>query len=169
MPKRLWLRRNLDPQVCVRMSVGAQQCSVCSSYLLWHTCNPMPSDKDGKDFLAALVDCPVLKKFYEANRKKDGSLNVDLGKMPDQMKALCAEFKSASSKCRTHAVVGKMFGSQCGGAGAKCVLRCFWQTPNVNIPSHPLSPRPRDPPNVRNVYSSCCWVKHLIGYMTFVS
>ena len=113
----------------------------------------MPSGKDGKDpFVAALGDCPALKKFYDAHKGKDGSLNVDI--KPEQAKVLCAEFKSTSSKCRTHAVVGKMLGGNCGGAGAKCVLRCFWQTSDVNIPSHPLvSPRPRDPPNVRNVYS----------------
>merc|ERR1712203_1185176 len=46
---------------------------------------------------------------------KDGSLNVDI--KPEQAKALCDEFKSASKKCRTHAVVGKMLGGNCGGAG----------------------------------------------------
>merc|ERR1712203_206596 len=72
--------------------------------------------KDGKDaFVAALGDCPVLRKFYEANKGKDGSLNVDI--KPEQAKALCDEFKSASKKCRTHAVVGKMLGGNCGGAG----------------------------------------------------
>ena len=114
------------------------------------------SSKDGDSmdnaWANAFGDCPVLKKFIEANKGKDGSLNVKMN--PEQAKPLCAEFKSTSSKCRTHAVVGKMLGGNCGGAGAKCVLRCFWQTSDVNIPSHPLvSPRPRDPPNVRNVYS----------------
>ena len=108
----------------------------------------MPSGKDGKDpFVAALGDCPALKKFYDTHKGKDGSLNVDI--KPEQAKVLCAEFKSTSSKCRTHAVVGKMLGGNCGVAGVKCVLRCFWQTPDVNLPSHPLTKPPTKGPTKR--------------------
>merc|ERR1711937_1111313 len=63
----------------------------------------------------AFGDCPALKKFYEANKGEDGSLNVDL--KAEQAKTLCAEFKSTSGKCRAHAVVGKLLGGNCGSGG----------------------------------------------------
>merc|ERR1719460_2508324 len=81
------------------------------------TKKPGSTGKDKNDlFAAALGDCPALKKFYDTHKGKDGSLNVDI--KPEQAKVLCAEFKSTSSKCRTHAVVGKMLGGNCGGAGS---------------------------------------------------
>ena len=76
------------------------------------------SSKDGDSmdnaWANAFGDCPVLKKFIEANKGKDGSLNVKMN--PEQAKPLCAEFKSTSSKCRTHAVVGKLLGGVCASS-----------------------------------------------------
>ena len=75
----------------------------------------MPSDKDGKDAQkaldAAFGDCPTLKKYTHVYKSKDGSLKMDI--KPKQIKAVCAEFESTSSKCRTHAVVGKFLGGLC--------------------------------------------------------
>ena len=80
-----------------------------------------PSPPDGSDPMEkAFRECPLLKKFYEAHKDKDGSLNVKM--TPEQAKPLCAEFKSTDSKCRSNAVVGQFLGGLCGSSTDICSI-----------------------------------------------
>ena len=66
-----------------------------------------------KEYLAAFKDCPELKKFYNANKKADGSLNVKM--IAADAPVLCKEYK-ASSQCSSHKVVQQMLHPTCAGS-----------------------------------------------------